>query len=69
MLARSQQRNNLYPSDTPTVPNDRESKPEEKFSPSKYPGFQAGKIIDDIFFPIDTMEDSNYTDFEKKHNL
>ena len=57
MLAQSQQRNNLYPSDTPTVPKDREAKPEEKFSSSKYPGLKAGKLTDKLFFPINVMDD------------
>merc|ERR1712061_515022 len=50
----------VFPIDTPTVPKDRESKPEEKFNPSKYPGFEAGKWIDDVFYRIDVLEVSNY---------
>ena len=68
MLARSQQKNNLYPSDTPTVPKDREAKSEEKFSASKYPGFRAGKLVDELFFPI-IVEDENYAAFKAKHNI
>ena len=67
MLA--QQRNNLYRSDTPTVPKDREAKPEEKFSSLRYPGFEAGKVIDKVFFPINEREDTNYTAFKAKHKI
>ena len=69
MLARSREKNNLYPSDTPTVPKDREAKPEEKFSASKYPGFRAGKLINRVFFPINVMEDLNYTAFKANNNI
>ena len=61
--------NNLHLSGTPTVPKDRESKPEEKFSASKYLGFQAGKFVCDVFYPIDVETDINYTAFKTKYNI
>ena len=51
------------------MPNDRESKPEEIFSASKYPGFEAGKFIDDEFYPINVLEVSNYDQFKAKYKL
>ena len=58
----------FYHSDTPTVPKDREAKPEEKFSESKYPGFEAGKWVEEVFYPIN-VEDSNYSAFKAKYNI
>ena len=69
MLAQSQQRNNLYRSDTLMVPKDREAKPEEKLSSSKYPRFKAGKFVDDVFFPINLMDDQAYMVFKTNHNI
>ena len=56
-------------SDTPTVPKDREAKLEEKFHVSKYPGFQAGKLIGEVFYPIDAGMDTDYAQFKSKYNL
>ena len=55
-------------SETPTVPKDREAKLEEKFHSSKYPGFEAGKLIGEVFYPI-KVEDTDYSQFKAKFHL
>ena len=43
--------------------------PEEKFSASKYPGFIGGKLVGEIFYPIDELEDQDYTAFKAKYKI
>ena len=49
------------------VPKDQAAKPEEKFSATKYPRFEAGKFVDEIFYPINELEDTSYSAFQANH--
>ena len=49
------------------MPKGEEAKPEEKFSARKYPGFEAGKFVDEVFYPINELDDTSYSAFKVNH--
>lgn len=55
-----------FPENVITIKPSQESKPEDRFHPSAYPGFVPGKYVDGKFVKIDVDEDHSYEIFKSK---
>jgi len=55
-----------FPENVVTIKPSQESKPEDRFHPSAYPGFVPGKYVDGSFVKIDVDADYSYEIFKSK---
>jgi hypothetical protein len=55
-----------FPDNVITIKPSQESKPEDRFHPSAYPGFVPGKYVDGKFIKIDVDTDNTYEIFKAK---